>query len=253
MITRRADVEAAKEFIVSRLAAERSMTRNLESFMRDAAERIVAVCFRHGASPRSFSIDKLPPSAREEIDGILDWLRGMVEDCFVTLAVADHEEDRDAVLPLILGVRHGRSFSDRLGSYIANFRGELGLLAKAGLVLGLGLRSVSESVAANLRHPYSNPLLSDGVEEPRTYGRGRTNSMFTAIDALTRDGIAVGWMRHWEMETVRSGAVGWEVRRGSSYPCPACDENCGFHSADEGLPLPVHNSCCCYAVPIYKL
>ena len=150
-----------------------------------------------------------------------------------------------------MGENHGMTFYERLNDYCDKYRDELMLLIGAGLALGIEGKALVKSIGENLKHPYANPLLADGISAPLTYGRGRTNSMFTALSGLTRYGIESAWMKNWEIKTISDGAIGWIVQRGSSYPCPQCDENCGFHSISDGTELPQHLSCCCFAIPIY--
>lgn len=246
-----ADIEAAKDYIKQRIEVEQSMTYLLESAMREAAERIVDICYGEGVSPLNFSYANLSVSAQYNIDEVIKWLQETIDDYFLTFAVADHEENRDAILPLILGKRNGATFEERLNDYCDKYRDELMLLIGAGLFLGVAKSVLVKSIGENLRHPYANQLLADGIAAPLTYGKGRSNSMYNAISGLTGYGIADAWMRHWELKTAADGCIGWVVRRGSSYPCDICDDNCGFHPADEGTGLPVHGHCACFAVPVY--
>ncbi len=245
------DIEAAKEYLRQRIEAEESMDYNLDIVMREAAERIVEICYSASIDPKHFSYDKLLRSAQSQIDEVIDWLRETIDDYFLTLAIADHEENRDLILPLILGENHGKTFDERLSDYCDKYKDELMLLVGAGLFLGVTKMALARSIGENLKHPYANQLVADGIGESISYGRGRTNSMYTAINDLTRFGIAEGWMQHWELKTAADGAIGWIVKRGSSYNCELCDGNCGFHSVEEGTNLPMHGHCACYAVPIY--
>lgn len=246
-----ADIEAAKAYLIERLSAEHAMEYQLHSAMKDAAERIVAICYSAGVNPRTFRYSDLPVRVQFDIDEVIQWLRETIDDYFLTLAVADHEENRDKILPLVLGKNHGMTFEERLSDYCDKYRDELILLVGAGLLLGVTKSALAKSIGENLKHPYANQLLADGIGTPLTYGRGKSNSMFNAINALTEYGIADAWMRHWELKTAADEAIGWIVRRSSSYPCAQCDDNCGFHSIDEGTQLPQHLGCCCFAVPIY--
>lgn len=245
------DIEAAKEYLRQRLDAERSMSYNLELVMREAAEKIVDILYSANVNPQTFRYADLPLRVQWDIDEVINWLQETIEDYFQTLAIADHEENRDKILPVILGENHGATFDERLSDYCGKYKDELMLLIGAGLFLGVAKSALVKSIGSNLKHPYANQLLAEGIGESISYGRGRTNSMFTAMSGLTKYGIESAWMRHWELKTEADGAIGWIVQRGSSYPCPQCDENCGFHSIDEGTRLPQHLSCCCYAVPIY--
>lgn len=246
-----ADIEAAKAYLIERLSAEHAMEYQLQSAMKEAAERIVAICYSAGVNPQAFRYSDLPIRVQFDIEEVIQWLQETIDDYFLTLAVADHEENRDKILPLVLGENHGMTFEERLSDYCDKYRDELMLLVGAGLMLGVSKSALAKSIGENLRHPYANHLIAEGIEGPLTYGRGRTNSMYTALSGLTKYGIESAWMRHWELKTEADGAVGWIVRRGSSYPCAQCDDNCGFHSIDEGTQLPQHLGCCCFAVPIY--
>lgn len=245
------DIEAAKAYLRERLECERAMGSLLESAMKEAAEKIVEICYAANVNPQTFRYADLPLRVQWDIDEVIQQLQEAIDDYFVTLAIADHEENRDAILPLILGKRNGATFEERLNDYCDKYRDELMLLIGAGLFLGIAKSALVKSIGENLRHPYANQLLADGIGESISYGRGRTNSMLTAIGDLTRYGIAQGWMRNWELTTAKDGCIGWIVRRGSSYPCDICNDNCGFHSIDEGTNLPLHGHCACFAVPVY--
>lgn len=217
--------------------------------MREAAERIIEICYKAKINPTS-SYENQPVKVQMEIEEVVQWLKETIDDYFLTLAIYDHEENRDKILPFILGVNHGMTFDERLSDYCTKYRDELLLLVGAGLFLGIGKTALAKSISNNLRKPYHNPELADAIAAPLTYGRGRTNSMFTAIGDLTRFGIGQAWMKNQYLNNMRDGCIGWYVQRGSSYPCPLCDSKVGFHPDDSDLPL-YHSHCCCIATPIY--
>lgn len=245
------DIEAAKTYLRQRLDAERAMGSLLESAMKEAAEKIVDICYTANVNPQTFRYADLPLRVQWDIYEVIQLLQEAIDDYFQTLAIADHEENRDALIPLLYGEQFGQTFEERLSDYCGKYKNELMLLVGAGLFLGIGKSALVRSIGENLKHPYANQMLADGIDAPLTYGRGRTNSMFTALSGLTKYGIESAWMRHWELKTEADGCIGWIVQRGSSYLCAQCDENCGFHTIDEGTQLPQHLSCCCFAVPIY--
>lgn len=245
-----ADIETAKAYLRQRLDAERSMSYNLSIVMREAAERIVEILYSANIHPTVASYGDLPLRVQWDIDEVVQWLKETIDDYFVTLAIADHEENRNTILPFILGENHGANFDERLTDYVGKYKNELLLLVGAGLLLGIGKSALAKSIGDNLRQPYANPMLKDGIEKSISYGRGRTNSMFTAIGDLTRFGIAEAWMKNQYINNRKDGCVGWLVQRGSHFPCELCDSKVGFHADESDLPL-YHSHCCCYAVPIY--
>lgn len=245
-----ADIEAAKAYLRQRLDAERSMSYNLSIVMREAAERVVEILYSANIHPTVASYGDLPLRVQWDIDEVVQWLKETIDDYFITLAVADHEENRNTILPFILGENHGMTFDERLTDYVGKYKNELLLLVGAGLLLGIGKSALAKSIGDNLRQPYANPMLKDEIGEGISYGRGRTNSMFTAISNLTTFGIAQGWMKSWYIDGKKDGVIGWYVMRGSSCPCSHCDSMVGFHSDESELP-PYHLACKCFAIPIY--
>lgn len=244
------DIEAAKAYLRERLECERAMGSLLESAMKEAAEKIVEICYAANVNPQTFRYADLPLRVQWDIDEVIQQLQEAIDDYFVTLAIADHEENRDKILPLILGESHGSTFEERLSDYCGKYKDELMLLIGAGLFLGIAKSALVKSIGENLKHPYANQLLAEGIDAPLTYGRGKSNSMYNAIGDLTRYGIAQGWMKNQYINNRKDGCIGWLVQRGSHFSCELCDSYVGFHTDESELP-PYHLSCKCFATPIF--
>ena len=244
------DIEAAKAYLRERLECERAMGSLLESAMKEAAEKIVEICYAANVNPQTFRYADLPLRVQWDIDEVIQQLQEAIDDYFVTLAIADHEENRDKILPLILGESHGSTFEERLSDYCGKYKDELMLLIGAGLFLGIAKSALVKSIGSNLKHPYANQLLAEGIDAPLTYGRGKSNSMYNAIGNLTRYGIAQGWMKNQYINNRKDGCIGWLVQRGSHFSCELCDSYVGFHTDESELP-PYHLSCKCFATPIF--
>ena len=239
------DIEEAKAYLRLRLEAEHSMVRNLEHVMREAAERIVDILYSAGLTAEKLAYADLPQRVQWDINAVIDWLNETIDDYFLTLAIYDHEENRDTILPFILGKRHGMTFRERLSDYCGKYRDELLLLVGAGLFLGIGKMALAKSIGEHLKQPYKNPDLVDGIAAPLTYGRGRTNSMYTAIGALTKFGIGQAWMYDRHVKAEMESAQGFITFRNSTVSCVTCDEYASYaHPMDDPIP-PLHNSCVC--------
>ena len=243
-----ADIEAAKAYLRLRLEAERSMQYNLQIVMREAAERVVEICYNAKIAPAVGSYENLPIKVQMEIDEVVEWLKETIDDYFLTLAIYEHEENRDRILPFILGLNHGQTFDERLTDYCTKYRDELLLLVGAGLFLGIGKTALAKSIGSHLKQPYKNPDLVDGIAAPLTYGRGHSNSMFNAIGALTKYGIGKAWMYDRHLKAEMESAQGFMTFRNSTVPCDICDEYASYtHPMDDPTP-PLHNSCVCGTV-----
>jgi hypothetical protein len=149
---------------------------------------------------------------------------------------------------------------DRLDNHTDTYRKEIEGLVAAGLLIGASKAKMKASYEAICAHtiPQSDiqgccqtksrkaeVLVSKGLH----LGVGISNSAFNSINTLGRYTIGDAWMYDWYDDWNTKGAIGYEVRRGSSYPCSICDSNVGFHT-DGNLP-PYHPRCVCIAIPVF--
>ena len=242
------DMQKAQQYLLERLEAEHSMTYHLERLLRNAAENIVDILYSKKIHIDKLSQNKLPKEVEEEINEIISNLQESIIDVFETLAVADHEDNKDLILAFVRKESFGMTFDERLTDYCTKYRDELLLLVGAGLFLGIGKTDLAKSIGSHLKQPYKNPDLVDGIAAPLTYGRGRTNSMFTALNTLTTFGIGRGWMYDRHLKAEMESAQGFMTFRNSSYPCDICDEYASYpHPMDDEIP-PIHANCVCGTV-----
>lgn len=238
------DLTAAREYLKLRLDAETSMADNLEAVIAIAAEKIVMICYKYAVNPKMFNFDS-DPRIRMEIEEVMQWLLEVIEDMTRTLATHADEDNDSMIWAWVTRRRDGVTFNERLNEYLGNFKREMELLVGAGLFLGLTKMVTADSIKRNLRKPWNNPELADGIAAPLSYGRGRTNSMTTALLDLTRFGVGEAWMYARHLKAIEKEAVGFYTFRNSTYPCNYCDEYADvFHPMDEPTP-PLHGHCVC--------
>lgn len=245
------DKREAREYLEKRMDAVRSMSHNLENLMKEAVERIVKICYQFNLRPEQLNKDNIPEKVLIRINEVIDWLYETILDYMDTLTEASPDSDKDFILPWIRRERAGMTLEQRLSKYCDQFRFEMFLLTAAGIAVGLGSVPLINSLIRNMPKPWNNPDIKDELGEIPSYGVGRTNSMYTAINGLTRDAVASGWMKSKYMADRTKGCIGWWVERGSSIPCDLCDPQTGFHYNDSQLPL-YHLSCMCLATPVFS-
>ena len=225
------EIEEAKEYLRQRLDAELSMRTNLQIVMIEAAKQIIDISYRYKISPELFRFSA-NRQLQEEVDAIILSLLEIIEDYTYTLAVATHEDNKDAIITCITRESYGKTFTQR--ARLSSIRQSV----KTPLLNEHVQRAISKGY----------PIISRlGVQE--SFGVGRTVSSWTALSDLTEYAVAEGWMKHWELQAKACGAVGFFVMRGSSYPCNICDDEVGFHVEWDKLP-PYHGHCKCFAVPV---
>lgn len=252
------EIEEGKEYLHQRLDAELSMRTNLQIVMIEAAKQIIDISYRYKISPELFRFSA-NRQLQKEVDAIILSLLEIIEDYTYTLAVATHEDNKNAIVAYITRESYGKTFAQRTREYVDRFSKEVETAIAAGLLLNLSkdrlLSSIRQSAKTPLLNEYIQKVISDGypivsrVGVQESFGVGRTVSSWIALSDLTEYAVAEGWMKHWELQTKASGAVGFFVMRGSSYPCNICDDKVGFHTEWDKLP-PYHGHCKCFVVPI---
>lgn len=256
----RNDIEEAKAYLRQRLEAEMSMRSSLEALMLQATSKIVDISYKYGIPPVLFRFSH-NSQLEKEVNEVIGWLKSEIEYAMLTLAVATHKEDEKDITAHITKENHGKTFARRNNIYCNRFKYELEGAIAAGLILGLAKEKLKETISANLSNPYSNPVFKKAIKEKSSatrllsngisYGNGRTNSMFTALNKLTNHGVSQGWMRHWWNMGSEKGAKGFVIFRGSSYPCQTCDEAAmRIHDMSEPYP-PLHLNCKCGMYFVY--
>lgn len=248
-------VREAKEYVKSRLSAERSVSSNLEAALENAVRLIVAISIKYNVPPSRFRFS-YNAKMKREIEAVIDELKETIEDYIFTLAAAGDGDD-DEILAYIKGEIYGDTLDNRLDGYLERFKDENETAVAAGLLLGEDEDDIAGGIMSSRDDPYANPMiLATGSEVTgrlgtgASSGRGRRKGSWGAIDTLAAATVAIGWMYGFYTAKLKGNAIGFMVRRGSSYPCALCDSNTGFHSSILDLP-PYHPHCVCYAVPVY--
>lgn len=258
------EIKEAQDYLRQRLGAELSMRNNLLALMYQAAKQIIAISYKHNLPPNQFSFS-YNKELRQEVDAVISNLRKLIADYTETLAVADHTDEKEHIISFINRHSHGNTLVERVKTYTARYAKELEAAIASGLLLNLAQDKLLSSIKQSRKHPLLDPHITQAISKgysaisrlklPETYGVGRTNSSFTALNNLTNFAIAEGWMDYFALAARKNGAIGFMSFRGSSYPCPQCDdETAYFHIFSNGDPIPpYHAHCCCYIVPIYEI
>lgn len=257
------EIEEAKDYLQQRLGAELSMRNNLLAIMYQAAKEIIAISYKYNVPPNQFSFS-YNKELQQEVETVISTLRELIEDYTETLAVATHTDEKEHIIAFINRESHGKTLVERINTYTTQFKKELEVAIASGILLNVA----EDKLLSSIKESRKNPLLNQHIKQatskgfpvisrlkvPETYGVGRTNSSFTALDNLTNFAIAEGWMDYFAMIAQKNGALGFMSFRGSSYPCQQCDdETTYFHFSDSDPVPPYHAHCCCYIVPIYEI
>lgn len=246
----------ATEYLKNRLSAEISFQNNLETIIYDYAGKLVDIAYQANISPDVFTFNN--KSIKEKVDALISEMEQLIITITETLAVADHKKDK--VVSYMNSNVYGENFYDRLDNHVNTFKKEMEGIIASGLLIGTSKIDIKQSIKTFRNMPYQNKIFKDAVKLNKGRAEvlvskglhssvGVSNSAFNSINTLGRYTISDIWMKNWYDEWDGKGAIGYNVKRGSSYPCSLCDSNVGFHT-DDNLP-PYHPSCCCIAIPVF--
>lgn len=248
------ELEAAKAYLKDRLRNERSMSSDVLRLLEVYAGYLLSALHDNASD--------------EDIELLIQDLIQQLMDDAQTLAIDEHDNE-DKILAYMLGERAGDTLQGRVEKRVRTFYNEVAAVYVAGKLLGKGQDAMLKSIKDSLREPWQNPLLVEAIEKAekgsitipdgvdfseRHYGKGEPISSLTALDRMLTYSIADAWMcwRHTDAE--KQGAKGYYVVRGSSYPCPHCQDaaDAGFHEmSDTEHIVPLHMNCVCYMIYSY--
>lgn len=266
------DIEIARYYAKRRMEKEEQLTREMLQKYLYAFSRVLQLAYSSGVPPTRFTFEKnlqLNNKVDKVMNRLVADLYNIIENfSFTQLALAQAKNDREEDLDIVAFINrpiNGKDINGRLAEYSENAKLEFEAYVAAGLLLSKPINAVLSEYKTYFNNPYGSPLvkatfglkvseiaskrlLTRGV----SFGAGKYIASFSAFNRLglgTTD-FAFNYADNEYMR--RNGALGYQVYRGSSYPCEACDSNTGFHPISD-QSLPVHSRCLCFAVPVFTV
>lgn len=265
------DTEKAIYYARRRIEQTELMTTAVKSKYLNTFKRICTMTYNQGVVPSYFTFAKyvaLDKKVDKEIDKLNRDLYQIMERYAIACAtLAMNKNDREDELDVIGYINRpidGVDINARLADYGEKAKYEFEAMIAAGLLLSKPINAVYNDFSTFLLQPYSSVSIKGVLAEKGakiaatrlltrgiSFGAGKYVSTMSSLYRLGEgtQNYAYNWADEVYMQ--RNGAIGYNVYRGSSYPCQACDDNVGFHPIGS-YALPVHSRCMCYKIPIYR-
>ena len=265
-----ADINAAKKFILQREEYARLLENRVDEILDEAAERIVIICYRYNVDPQYLYFGSgFNEQMMDEISAVMDELEQQILDLINEYATVPEASasNKNAILLWIATLgRGGKNLQGTLDGYLFKFMKDLEAAVAALRYANATMAEAVTNVKTHLHTIYTMPEVVAAFKEASTFaatyiqskgvqqgGVGLSNNGSTNVTKMARVTLQMAWMRSYRMDFEESGAVGFYVLRGSSYPCSLCDSKVGFHVIDETDDFPpFHPNCCCYVIPIHE-
>ena len=263
-------VQRAKNYVLRRESAARGLSSLIDALLQDAAVKITSICYRYNINPTLFELSyKYNEKMFEEVAAVMDELEEDILDLvsvYSTKCTKDKEKKNALFLWILTLGRGGKALKATLETRLRAFMGDLEAMIVAAKVARLNTSQAANIIKNNLHNVYQTAIMKNVFRQANMYKAknirtkgikhgnvGNSNSEANNIIRFAKTTLQMAWMRQMRQNYKDEGAAGFMCFRGSTFHCPICDDVCNkFYSIDSQMPLPVHPSCCCYAIPVYQ-
>lgn len=266
------DINSAKQFILRRNEYARLLGDEIDGYLKDAAQDIIAICYKYDVAPKEFIISsEYNEKMMDEIAVVMDELEANALNIIYshsTSVAKDKKHSNDLAAWIAILGRGNRNLQDTLDEYLyktmKDWEAAISALRYANVDMGTATTKIKTYLHSIYTMPEVVTAFKDAEDFNATYirsrgvvrgGVGLSNNGSTNVTNMARTTLQMAWMREQGIEFEESGAVGYYQLRGSSYPCSICDAEVGFHEGLEEIytkPYP-HPHCCCYRIPIFPI
>ena len=258
-----ADIRAAKKWTLLRNENAARLSSLIEELLKEAARKLTMIAFRYNCKPEDFQFS-LDENLREEVAQVMndleDAILALVEE--YSLNATEDKEKRNNVLPWLLALHSkntknlAATLHERLRQFLFDTEAQIAAMMMAdynqtkavGRIISTmhAIYTAPEVLAAFKKNSAARFIQSRGIHEGNI---GLSSSGAVNVENFGNMTARMAWSHIQYEEKKEEGKAGYFCFRGSTYPCAACDDVCSvFHTMDEGMVLPVHGHCCCYAV-----
>lgn len=246
----------ATNYAEKRAQALRNMEQHIQKILFPVAKNIAAKASKYKRNGKLYNEKAFLSEART----IAATASGEMEQYTKAYALASCRLlgiGSEGVSGFISGNIHGKSLAERNAIYLANFAEDIVRMVKAGTLMDYSDSKILSAIRTGYKTPYSTSVITKArrkdinIATP-SYGRGIFHNAYENLVRNATQAISLAWGQAEQQYGKESGATGFRVYRGSSFPCAVCDDECAYvHSLSDPHP-PFHINCVCYTRFIYQ-
>lgn len=236
--------------------------RTAETEIRRKIDAILTICEPYRNMGYSFTFDTAGDLGKD-VNRILVLLSNALLEDFTDLASEYGGEDRYGAAAYATGTRNGMNAQQRLDRHCSRLRHVIEGWIAIAFVSGLDRQKTLSRIMRYLSNPFGMPewagALNDTKYEASILAEGDLNrkpglqNALMASISLVGEGIINDAHCYNAIKEIgESGAARYGVRRGSDFPCRACDEVCSKTYPVTEIAVPVHPRCVCQTFPVYS-
>lgn len=247
---------SSSNYAAKRLEAIRSCEMRLQKILFSAAKQIVLLSSKYRSGDKITNEGAFMADARRITMRVTDKIERNVEEFSLASCVL-LGIDTENIDSFLISDIYGKTSRERTVSYLRNFAEDIVRMSKAGVLMNYN----TDKIISAVRTGYKNPYLSSVITKARhkdiniaspSYGKGIYRAAYQNIIRAADGVIALAWGHAEQQYGLENGAIGFTSHRGSSFPCPYCDDETTYiHRFGDPYP-PYHPRCVCWVKFIFN-
>lgn len=257
------EIKAAKKWTLLRNSNAAYLSSLIEALLRDAVAELTKIGYRYNCKPEEFQFSQ-NKELRSEVAQLMEELEDRIYELIeeYSLNATEDKKRRNNILPWLLALHSKNTKSlkgtlrKRLQQFLFDTEAQIAAMRLAKHTQANAISRIratmhavytTPEVLAAYRHKSAARYIkSRGVHEGNV---GLSSSGAVNVENFGSMTATMAWSHIQYEEAKAEGKAGYYCFRGSNYPCQMCDDVCSvFHLIEDGMVLPVHGHCCCYAV-----
>lgn len=240
-----------------------SKCRNdVDSELRKKIDVILTLCEPYRNYGYSFRFD-VSGDLDKDVNRILVLLSDALLEDFKSRAQGLTQKDDDKAVVYATGMRNGMTAQQRLDRHCSRLRYILEGWIAISFVRGWNKQQTKAKIMRYLNNPFGIPEWADALFDSRYMAtilaegdlnrrKGLMNSILASMSLVGEGVINDTYCYEAIREMAEAGVERYGVRRGSDFPCNACDEVCLHTYPITQIVVPVHPRCVCQTFPVYS-
>lgn len=251
------ELKRSVDYSRKRLQAIRNCEEHVADILWKSTRKIIAASKRYRGAGRLTNESALLSYAKnvtaEAEESINSYISAYSKASCKILGI-----DSENIESFLVSDIYGKTTSERNAVYLGNFAEDIVRMIKAGTLMGYSDQQLLSSIRTGYKDPYHTSVITKAkrkdinIDVP-SYGKGYYKNAYQNIVRNASQVIALAWGQAEQEYGQEHKAIGFYVKRGSSYPCDICqsEADAGIHSFKDPYP-PFHVSCCCYTLFAFK-
>lgn len=251
------ELKRSVDYSRKRLQAIRNCEDHIASILWSAAKDIITISSKY----RVGEVLRNEASLLSKAKGITEDVEESINSYISAYSKASCKIlgiDSKGIEDFLTGDIYGKTTSERNAVYLGNFAEDVVRMIKAGTIMGYTVQQLLSTIRTGYKDPYRTSVITKAKKQDisidvPSYGKGYYRNAYQNIIRNAKQVIALSWGRAEQEYGKNKKAIGFYVKRGSSYPCDICqsEADAGLHSFKDPYP-PYHVSCCCYTLFAFK-